>query len=151
MRAATSFSLQVLGPHYSTLLKYDRNDFSKIIGDLADSWTVSPDRLTYTFKLRSGVKFHDGSDFSSADIKATFDRLRDPPAGITSARKGQFSSIESIETPAPDTAVFKLNRQNPAALIMFASPWNCVYSAKKLAQDPAWYNNQRDGNRAICV
>jgi peptide/nickel transport system substrate-binding protein len=138
--AATSFSLQVLSPHYSTLLKYDRNDFSKIIGDLADSWTVSPDRLTYTFKLRPGVKFHDGSDFSSADIKATFDRLRDPPAGITSARKGQFSSIESIETPSADTVVFKLNRTNPAALIMFASPWNCVYSAKKLAQDPAWYN-----------
>src|SRR6476619_689077 len=50
--AATSFSLQVLAPHYSTLLKYDRNDFSKIVGDLAESWTVSPDRLTYNFKLR---------------------------------------------------------------------------------------------------
>ena len=52
--AATSFALQVLAPHYSTLLKYDPDDFSKIVGDLADSWTVSPDRLTYTFKLQSG-------------------------------------------------------------------------------------------------
>ena len=52
--AATSFALQVLAPHYSTLLKYDINDYSKIIGDLAESWTVSPDRLTYTFKIKIG-------------------------------------------------------------------------------------------------
>ena len=138
--AATSFALQVLAPHYSTLLKYNTDDYSKIIGDLADSWTVSPDRLTYTFKLHPGVKFHDGSELSSADIKATFDRLRDPPKGITSARKGQFESIDSIETPSPDTVVFKMKRINPAALNLFASPWNCVYSAKKLAADQTWYN-----------
>ena len=106
--AATSFALQVLAPHYSTLLKYDRNDFSKIVGDLAKSWTVSPDRLTYNFKLRPNVKFHDGSELSSADIKATFDRLRNPPPGITSARRGQFAGIETIDTPTPDTVVFKL-------------------------------------------
>jgi peptide/nickel transport system substrate-binding protein len=138
--AATSFAMQVLAPHYSTLLKYDPNDFSKVIGDLADSWTVSPDRLTFTFKLKQGVKFHDGSELSSADIKATFDRLRDPPQGVTSARKGQFESIDSIETPSTDTVVFKLKRINPAALYMFANPWNCVYSAKKLAADQKFYD-----------
>ena len=137
--AATSFALQALAPHYSTLLKYDPDDFSKIIGDLADSWTVSPDRLTFTFKLKPGVKFHDGSELSSADIKATFDRLRDPPQGVTSARKGQYESIASVETPSADTVVFKLKRVNPAALYMFANPWNCVYSAKKLGEDPNWY------------
>lgn len=138
--AATSFALQVLAPHYSTLLKYNRDDFSKIVGDLAESWAVSPDRLTYSFKLRPGVKFHDGSDLSSADVKATFERLRNPPPGITSARRGQFTGIESIETPSGSTIVFKLTRPNPAALFMFASPWNCVYSAKKLAEDQTWYN-----------
>ncbi len=137
--AATSFALQVLAPHYSTLLKYDINDYSKIIGDLAESWTVSPDRLTYTFKMKPGVKFHDGSELSSADIKATFDRLRNPPQGITSARRGQFSSIDSIETPSADTVVFKLKHVNPAALYMFANPWNCVYSAKKLEENQKFY------------
>ncbi|MFN3351637.1 ABC transporter substrate-binding protein [Pseudorhodoplanes sp.] len=137
--AATSFALQVLAPHYSTLLKYDTNDYSKIVGGLADSWTVSPDRLTYTFKLKPGVKFHDGSELTSADIKATFDRIRNPPEGITSARRGQFSSIDTIETPSADTVVFKLKQVNPAALYMFANPWNCVYSAKKLGEDPNWY------------
>ncbi len=138
--AATSFALQVLAPHYSTLLRYDPNDFSKIIGDLADSWTASPDRLTYTFKLKPGVKFHDGSELTSADIKATFDRLRDPPPGVTSARKGQYESIEAIETPSADAVVFKLKRVNPAALYMFANPWNCVYSAAKLASDQKFYD-----------
>lgn len=138
--AATSFALQVLAPHYSTLLKYDPNDFSKIIGDLADSWTMAPDRLSFTFKLKPGVKFHDGSELTSADIKATFDRIRNPPEGVTSARKGQFESIDAIETPSADTVVFKLKRVNPAALYMFANPWNCVYSAKKLAENQKFYD-----------
>ena len=138
--AATSFALQVLAPHYSTLLKYNPDDFSKIVGDLADSWTVSPDRLTYSFKLKSGVKFHDGSELSSADIKATFDRIRNPPEGVTSARRGQFESIDMVETPSADTVVFTLKRVNPGALFMFANPWNCVYSAKKLGEDQAFYN-----------
>jgi peptide/nickel transport system substrate-binding protein len=138
--SATSFALQVLAPHYSTLLKFDREDSTKIVGDLAESWSVSPDRLSYTFKLRPNVVFHDGSEFSSNDIKATFERLRNPPSGVTSARRGQFAGIDSIETPSSDTVVFKLSRPNPAALFLFASPWNCVYSAKKLAEDQSWYD-----------
>jgi peptide/nickel transport system substrate-binding protein len=100
--AATSFALQVLAPHYSTLLKYDNNDYSKIIGDLADSWTASPDKLTYTFKLKPGVKFHDGSELVSADIKATFDRLRNPPAGVsrpTSRRRSIGCAIRRQASP----------------------------------------------------
>ena len=58
-------------PFYSTLLRFDLNNYPKVIGDLADTWTVSPDQKTYTFKLRSGVQFHDGSALTSADIKAT--------------------------------------------------------------------------------
>ena len=48
---------------------------SDIVGQLADSWTISDDGLTYTFKLKSGIVFHDGSPLGSRDIKATFDRL----------------------------------------------------------------------------
>ena len=68
-------------------------------GDLADSWQVAPDLMTYTFKLKSGVKFHDGTDLTSADVKASYDRLRNPPQGVVSTRKATFDDIGTIETP----------------------------------------------------
>lgn len=133
---ATSFSLQVLAPHYNTLLRFDPLNYPEVVGDLADSWTISDDRLTYTFKLKQGVTFHDGSTFDSADIKATFDRIRQPPEGITSSRQGQWANIASIETPDAETVVFTLKNPNPAQELLFANPWNCVYSAEKLAENP---------------
>lgn len=136
---ATSFSLQVLAPHYNTLLRIHPQDYREIIGDLAESWEISDDRLSYTFKLRDGVKFHDGSDFTSADIVATWERLRNPPEGVVSVRQGQFQLIDKIEAPDDRTVVFTLKEPNPAALVLFANPWNCVYSAAKLAEDPNWY------------
>ena len=71
-----------IAPHYSTLLRVDPIDKTgtKPVGDLAESWTVSKDQLTYTFKLRKGVKFHDGSEMTSKDVKASL--RQDPqPAG----------------------------------------------------------------------
>src|SRR5207244_2144268 len=50
------------------------------VPELAESWQVSPDGLTWTFKLRQGVKFHDGQEFTSADVKFTFDRLLEKSA-----------------------------------------------------------------------
>ena len=69
-----------LAPHYNTLLRVDPFDRSgsKIVGDLAESWTVSKDGLVYTLKLRPGVKFHDGSPMTSRDVKATYDRIVNP-------------------------------------------------------------------------
>ena len=123
-------------PFYSTLLRFDLNNYPKVIGDLADTWTVSPDQKTYTFKLRSGVQFHDGSALTSADIKATYDRMRNPPTGVVSIRKSTFEDIDTIETPDPLTVVFKLKDVSPGMLEQFASPWNCIYSAAKLAENP---------------
>src|SRR5580765_8384538 len=73
--------IHLLTPHYSNLLKIDTPNYPKLIGDLAESWTVAPDARTYTFKLHANVKFHDGSPFSAQDIKATYDRIRNPPQG----------------------------------------------------------------------
>jgi peptide/nickel transport system substrate-binding protein len=134
--ATNSYSaVHLLAPHYSTLLKIDVSHYPDVTGDLAESWTVSEDRKTYTFKLRPNVKFHDGTPFTSADIKATYDRLRNPPSGVLSVRKAQLEDVAAVETPDPATVVFRLKDVNSAMLTILASPWNCVYSAAKLQQD----------------
>ena len=132
----TFATLHFASPFYSTLLKFNLDKYPEVMGDLADSWTVTPDLMTYTFKLHPGVKFHDGHDLTSEDIKATYDRLRNPPAGVVSTRQATFSDIATIETPDPLTVIFKMKAVNAAMLEHFASPWNCIYSAKDLAADP---------------
>lgn len=128
--------LHPIAPHYSTLLKFDAANYPQIVGDLAESWNVSPDRLTYTFKLRPNVFFHDGSRLTSADIKASYERIARPAQGVFSARRVDYAAISSIDTPDPLTVVFHLQWPEAAMLANFASPWNCIYSAAKLAQDP---------------
>ncbi len=124
-------------PHYSTLLKWqgDANN-QKIAGDLATSWDVAKDGMTYTFKLHPNVKFHDGSPMTSADVKASYERIINPPEGVLSVRRALFTSIKEIETPDATTIVFKMKSPNASQLINFASPWNCIYSAAKLKEDP---------------
>jgi peptide/nickel transport system substrate-binding protein len=128
--------IHVVAPHYSTLLKFDTANYPQVVGDLAESWTVSPDRRTYTFKLRPNVLFHDGSKLTSADVKASYERIIHPPQGVLSVRRADYAAITSIDTPDPLTVVFHLQWPDAAMLANFASPWNCVYSAAKLAEDP---------------
>jgi peptide/nickel transport system substrate-binding protein len=135
--AQTSFAfIHPVRPHYNTLLEFDTAKYPAIKGDLAESWTVSKDGLTYTFKLRKGVKFHDGSTLTSEDIKATYERLRKPTGGARSVRQASYEDIDTISTPDPLTVVFRLKKRNASMLSNFASPWDCVYSAAKLKQDP---------------
>src|SRR6266436_9428973 len=128
--------LHPIAPHYSTLLKFDAANYPQIISDLAESWSTSADRLTYTFKLRPNVLFHDASRMTSADVKASYERIIHPPPGVVSARKVDYAAISSIDTPDPLTVIFHLQWPEAAMLANFASPWNCIYSAAKLATDP---------------
>jgi peptide/nickel transport system substrate-binding protein len=144
---ATSFAtMHFVSPHYSLLVKIDPKDTSRIAADLATSWTESDDRLTYTFKLRTGVKFHDGSPLTSADVKATFDRIRNPPEGVVSTRQSQYARIAAVEAPDAETVVFRLKQASPAFLANLASPFNCVYSAAKLAQNPNYPDTEVMGS-----
>jgi peptide/nickel transport system substrate-binding protein len=134
---ATSFAfIHPVRPHYNTLLKFDEPNYPKVKGDLAQSWEVSPDGLTYTFRLKPNIKFHDGTPMTSADVKASYERISDPPQGVVSIRKAAYEDIASIETPDPQTVVFKLAARNASMLTNFASPWDCIYSAAKLKADP---------------
>ena len=132
----TYATLHFVAPFYSTLLTFNLDKYPEVKGDLAESWTVAPDLLTYTFKLRSGVTFHDGTPLTSADVKATYDRLRYSPQGVTSTRQATFGDIDTIETLDPLTVIFKMRSVNVAMLEHFASPWNCIYAAKDLVANP---------------
>ncbi len=78
---------------------------------LAENWDISNDGRTYTFTLRKGVKFHNGEEMTSKDVKVTFDRLRDTEIGAVTANL--YSNIESIETAGTYTVVFILKQRNP--------------------------------------
>src|SRR5881296_1762415 len=106
---------------------------------LATSWRISPDGLTYTFKLRPGVKFHDGSLLSSRDVKASYDKIVSPPSGVISARKGAYQAVEAIEAPDPLTVRFRLKWPEASFLVNLASPYNWIYKADILAKDMRWY------------
>ncbi|MBA2449245.1 MAG: ABC transporter substrate-binding protein [Chloroflexi bacterium] len=133
-------------PHYSLLIRFDPEKYPQVAPDLAESWEISPDNLTYTFKLRDGVKFHDGSPLTSRDVKASYDKILNPPEGVVSIRKAQYAAVESVAAPDPRTIVFNLKYPSAAMLSLIASPWNFIYSADKLATDPKWYEKNVMGS-----
>ncbi|RZJ03186.1 MAG: ABC transporter substrate-binding protein, partial [Rubrivivax sp.] len=95
------------------LVSYDK-DFEPVAA-LATSWQVAPNGLSITFKLRDGVKWHDGQPFTSADVKYTFEEIlkKHHPRG-----RATFAHLESVDTPDKLTAVFRLAK--PSAYIMAA-------------------------------
>ena len=94
---------------YDYLVDVDHNNV--IQPRLAESWTVAADGLSYTFDLYDGVRFHDGSALTSADVVWTFDRLRDPAAELPTS--SLYSNIASVAADGSDRVVFTLSETNP--------------------------------------
>src|SRR5262245_55086639 len=94
---STFACIQLVAPIYSTLIQFDPDHFPKIIGDAATEWKIAPDGLTYTFKIRPGIRFHDGSPLTAADVKATYDKIVSPPEGVRSVRKNAYTAVSKIE------------------------------------------------------
>src|SRR2546425_8831442 len=130
-REGTFGTVHPLAPLYNTLLRIDPVDRTgtRPSSDLAESWTISPDGLTYTFRLRQGVRFHDGSLLTSRDVTASYDKLVFPPPGIISARKGAYQVVEAIEAPDLLTVRFRLKWPEASFLVNLASPFNWIYKA----------------------
>ncbi len=76
---------------------------------LAESWSIDPDGKSYTFKLRKGVKFHNGEAFDSADVKFSFERSK-AEGSTNKAKKAVFDNISRVETPDPFTVIVVLNQ-----------------------------------------
>lgn len=91
----------------------------EVLPALAESWSVSDDGKTYTFKLHTGVKFHDGSDFNADDVKFSLDRAR--AENSTNAQKGLFAQIDTVEVVDPATV--KVTLKNPQGAFLYNLGW----------------------------
>ena len=145
-RETTFALLHPIAPHYSLLYKFDPNNLTKVIPDVAAADPqVSADKLSITVKLRTDVKFHDGATMTSADVVATYNKIIFPPADVLSPRAGTFAAVESVTASDPSTVVFKLKYPSASFLTNLASPWDFIYSAAKLKQDIHFYEKNIDG------
>ena len=140
-REGTFGTVHPLAPHYNTLLRIDPTDRTgtRPVPDLAESWTISPDGLTYTLKLRQGVRFHDGSPMTSRDVKASYDKIIFPTGAVISFRKGTYQAVEAVEAPDPQTVRFRLKWPEGSFLVNLASPFSWIFKADILARDVRWY------------
>src|SRR5882672_2219843 len=137
-QSGTFFNLGTMACMFDNLIRHDPRDSGKtIIPDLAHSWEIAKDGKTYTFHLRQGVQFHDGTDFTSADIKATFDRIAKPPAGVSIPRTPLFRAVSEINARDKYTVEFKLDAPRSVNFMMsaFASGWNVIFSKKTLEEN----------------
>jgi peptide/nickel transport system substrate-binding protein len=143
---STFATIQVVAPLYSTLVQIDPYHYPKIIGDAATEWKIAPDGLTYTFKIRQGIRFHDGSPLTAADVKATYDKIIWPPPGVRSIRKNTYTAVQSVDTPSDSTVVFKLKFPSASLMVNLASPWNVIYPKKYLDKDPNYFKTNVVGS-----
>ena len=89
---------------YDGLVQYAPNS-TKIVPDLATSWTISPDGLTYTFHLRTGATFHDGTPVNAAAVVYSFEREQK----LAQAPSYMLASVTNMAAPDPQTVVFTLS------------------------------------------
>jgi peptide/nickel transport system substrate-binding protein len=140
-----------LAPFYSLLIRVDPLNPSapEFQCDLCTGGIPKPtdDGKTYTFKLVKGVTFHDGTPLTSADVKATFDKIIFPAQGVPSARKAFFTMVDSVEAPDPETVVFKLKYASGAFLPSLANPFNWIYSKKDMdTHGFEWHSKNVNGS-----
>ena len=91
----------------------------EVLPDLAESWTISEDGKVYTFKLHTGVKFHDGTDFDANDVKFSLDRAR--AENSQNAQKQLFAAIDTVEVVDPATV--KVTLKHPQGSFLYNMGW----------------------------
>jgi peptide/nickel transport system substrate-binding protein len=143
---STFANIELVAPLYSTLLQLDPYQYPKIIGDVATDWKIAPDGLTYTFRIRPGIRFHDGSPLTATDVKASYDKIIFPPQGVRSVRKNAYTAVQQVEAPDATTVVFKLKFPSASLLDNLASPWNVIFPKKYLDKDPNYFKTNVVGS-----
>ena len=119
-------------PMYDLLVQVDPVGWDEVIPDLATSWEVSDDGLTYTFFIREGVTFHDGAPLTADDVAATFTQIIFPREGVLSPRKTLFEPVQEIVVVDPLTVEFRLSEPRGFLLRAFAAGFNAIVRKQTL-------------------
>jgi peptide/nickel transport system substrate-binding protein len=129
----TIATLQPFMAVFNNLVVYDqtakRNDDNTIVPDLAESWNWSPDNKVVTFKLRDGVRWHDGKPFTSADVKCTWDTIIGKRDGgwRKNPRKEWYSNLQEVTVEGDRQVTFHLGRPQPSFMSFLAAGFSAVY------------------------
>jgi len=111
-RETTFATIHSAAPFYSLLIRVDPNNPSSTTDFVCDLCTAMPQPTdggkTYTFKIREGVRFHDGTPLTAADVAASWQEIIHPRQGVSSARKSYYIMVDKVEAPDPTTVVFRL-------------------------------------------
>jgi peptide/nickel transport system substrate-binding protein len=142
-RETTYATVHSVTPFYSVLVRVNPENPASPTDFVCDLCTEIPkptdDGKTWTFKIREGVKFADGSPLTAADVAASWQEIVSPPTGKTSGRQAFYSMVDKIETPDAKTVVFRLKFATTAFLPALADPFAYIYKKAILDKDPHWY------------
>jgi len=126
----------VLAQLYNNLVRLNLVDgLRTVVPDLAASWETADDGLTYTFTLREGVTFHDGTPFSADDVVATFSRILNPPESVVIPSKNDLSMVSAVEAVDPKTVKFTLSSPRAYFLVLLAGTNMTIYAKKTLDEN----------------
>ena len=142
-REGTFATLHATAPFYSVLIRVNPENPSSTTDFVCDLCTAIPqptdDGRTYTFKIREGVKFHDGSPLTAADVVASWEHIIHPPKDVLSVRESYYDMVDTVESPDPSTVIFRLKFATSAFLPALADPFTFIYKKEMLDKDPRWY------------
>jgi peptide/nickel transport system substrate-binding protein len=127
---------------YSYLVQADKD--LRIQPDLAEKWEISPDGKTITFSLRKGVKFHNGRELTSEDVKYSIERIRDP--NKASQGKALMASIDSVDTSDKYVAKIILKEPDSGLLAAFASAWGAIVAKEEVEKNGGNLNKADGGS-----
>jgi peptide/nickel transport system substrate-binding protein len=149
-RETTFATIHSAAPFYSVLIRVDPDNPSLSTDFVCDLCTQMPqptdDGKTYAFKIRDGVKFHDGTPLTAADVAASWEEIIHPPEGVLSPRESWYEMVDTVTAPDPTTVVFRLKFATAAFLPALANPYSWIYKKEILANDPRWYEKNIMGS-----
>ena len=143
-------TLRVTAEIFETLVA-TAPDSTDTVPGLAESWTTSADGLAWTFKLRKGVRFHDGTALDANAVKFTFDRIIDPSHPHAKSGKwtfvtGYLSSVKAVEVLDPQTVQLQLKYPTGSLLALLALPNCAIVSPTAFAKSPADFDAKPVGS-----